>query len=330
MDLNFKNEKYKEKAIEIAKKSSVNIKKTLENEDAFLVLIHGISKDDLSNLCEKISKYYNISIEQAYEITQNNKIKEIELLPLAYEILSQGKHLGNTINPNTTLNTSSWISHSLYTALLSSELAEMIGIDSNFAFNYGLLHDYGRKYTHNFNHVIRGFEELINLGLEEEAKGCLTHSFINGGRYCDNETVAEGFYIDELGKERFLTNKKPDDISDVLSKSNYTEYDNILNITDLMATSKGIVAPKMRIDDIATRRKNIDASLNRKYFLASFSNLLLDTLKKIETNIPLSNINEKALNLEEIKKHFELVSDVFFYIYQDEKRDTLKKKKILN
>ena len=97
-----------------------------------------------------------------------------------------------------------------------------------------------------------------------------------------------------------------------------------------MATSKGIVAPKMRIDDIATRRKNIDASLNRKYFLASFSNLLLDTLKKIETNIPLSNINEKALNLEEIKKHFELVSDVFFYIYQDEKRDTLKKKKILN
>ena len=59
-------------------------------------------------------------------------------------------------------------------------LASKLNLDSELAFNYGLLHDYGRKYHHDFRHVTSGFHELKNI---PESRATLTHSFINGGNY---------------------------------------------------------------------------------------------------------------------------------------------------
>ena len=52
-----------------------------------------------------------------------------------------------------------------------------------------------------------------------------------------------------------------------LSKYEYTAYDLILTLSDLMATDHGIVSPSERIADIETRRKM--EGLQKKIFLKS-------------------------------------------------------------
>ena len=76
----------------------------------------------------------------------------------------------------------------------------------------GLLHDYGRRKDQNFNHVIEGFQSLVDLNLNNEAIVCLTHSFLNGGRCCNNEPAINGFYVDEEGNPKSQCTLLPDDL----------------------------------------------------------------------------------------------------------------------
>ena len=68
----------------------------------------------------------------------------------------------NIIDNN--VNTSSWIAHCINTAQVCKILATKINLDEKCAETLGLLHDYGRKFNHSFNHTIIGFEKLIDLG----------------------------------------------------------------------------------------------------------------------------------------------------------------------
>lgn len=53
------------------------------------------------------------------------------LLDLAYECIEvDGRHLGDNIIPNTSINTSSWISHSLYMAKAAENLAKKLGMNA--------------------------------------------------------------------------------------------------------------------------------------------------------------------------------------------------------
>lgn len=325
--MKFSNEKYKESAKQVL--NNTEITSNIKNEDAFLILIHNLDKENLDNLCKALAEKINITIEDAYLITQkyNNDYKELILETAEYLILN-GKNLGNKIVDGH--NASSFISHSIYEAILAKELAHFLKANETFAFNYGLLHDYGRKYTHKFDHVIVGFEKLHDMGLDDLAKSCLSHSFINGGRYCNNEKANDDFYVDANGFEHYSYEEEFDDLVEVLLTSSYSIYDQIINIADLMATSKGIVSPKERVDDIATRRGDVDNMPNRKYFLASFTNLLIDFLKKmgIELNIKKSDyIND---SLEDIKTNFDSISNAFHYVYTNYKRnENLKKEKVM-
>lgn len=309
MNLNFSDNSYFKKAKEIINREEIS-DNILENEDAFFLLIHGVSKEDLSNLCNLISNKYNVMSDEAYRFTQegDNAKRRLEIFSLSLELILSGKKIGEDNNHN-----SDWISHCVYEALLCYEFASMLDLNTKYAFNYGLMHDYGRKYIHDFSHVIEGFESLIDLGLYDEAKGCLTHSFINGGRYCCMQPAPEGFLID---KNNEIHCKETDEMYEVLSKSKYTIYDEILNIADLMATSKGIVSPKERVEDILTRRDNLESSPNWGYFLTSFYNLLLDTLRKLDIEISETHINCNDHSIEEIKMKFIKISEVFFKAYK--------------
>ncbi len=309
MELNFSNETNKKKAIEVLKTNPSSI---LLPEDALILLLEGVKYEDLSNLCELLADRLNISPFDAYNLIQNSvtaKDKEI-VFNACMEVLNNGNYLGNNVI-NNTINTSSWLSHSLYSAILSSRLASLIGLDANYAFSYGLLHDYGRKYAHDFSHVIKGFEALVAQGYNDMAKGCLTHSFINAGRCCNNEVVNESFYIDETGKEHY---DEEDDMTEVLDEAIYSEYDFILNIVDLMATDRGITMPKERIDDIATRRPGIDNSLNRKYFYVSFYNLLVNYINRLSNDVKYTLVNYNDITLEEIKESFKVISKEIYDI----------------
>ena len=315
-ELNFENILYKKISLKLQMNENIH-----STEDAFFLLINKLSIEDLDNLCSLIHKEYfnndnNISLEDCYKMTQDLELENASkqyILNLAYKCIENGEYLGNKTIMNGKINTSSWLSHALNASLLSKNLAKIFNINENNASSLALLHDYGRKYTHAFNHTLKGFEELVNIGWYNEAIGCLTHSFLKGGRCANNEPAIDGFYVDELGNPQFLPNTKKDDITLFLENYTYTDYDLILNITDLMTTDKGILPPHERIKDIATRRE-IDPT-NRGYFLAEFTNTLIDIINKVNnTNLEYIKAT-KDIKLEEIETYFSKVSEIFYTAY---------------
>lgn len=313
--LNFYTENHKK----IAQDLNARTDNVISPTNAFFILINGLAKEDLSNLCKKIQEIYpELSLDECYNLTQNIHLtEEIQstIFNLAITCIKEGNHLGaKTINEGK-INTSSWISHSIYSSEVCKKLATLLNLNKEKATTLGLLHDYGRKYNHSLSHVIEGFQALVDLGLYNEAIGCLTHSFVNGGRCSNNEPALEGFYLDEEGNPKWNNDYPKDDIALFLDNYKYDKYDTLLNVADLMATDRGIVSPYERIKDIATRR-TIDP-INRAYFLADITNVFIDLLN--ETN---SNTNKfskiKATNnitLQEVEEYFNIVSTYFFLFF---------------
>lgn len=332
MSLYFINNYYKEKALKDAKKEHTSEHSV---EDAMFLLIEGVNREDLSNLCELIKQHYKneetsieLSTEECYKLTQgmsiNDKVEfneEVEniIYNLAYKCIESGKTLGNKTIMDGKINTSDWIGHSLFEGKLAGQLAKKSGLDVARATKLGILHDYGRKTIQNFDHVIRGYEALSDKGWDAEAIGCLTHSFLAGGRCASNESAQEGFYVDDEGTPCWKEGAPKDDLTVFLENYNYTKYDIILNIADLMATSYGIVSPSERIADIATRRKKFDPA-NRAYFLAELTNKLTEMLEDIGGEVKQDMKNKvkasKGVTLEEITQKFERASELFFDEYQ--------------
>ncbi|MEE3356190.1 MAG: HDIG domain-containing metalloprotein [Candidatus Weimeria sp.] len=173
-----------------------------------------------------------------------------------------------------------WKLHCINVGRVCGMLAEKCGVDCEHARALGYVHDIGRWQIHSFDHALRGFEILVDQGWEAEAIGCLTHSFLNGGRCANNEEALSDFFVDPDGRPGWKEGHCPDDVEEFLSRYAYTDFDLFLNVADLMATSKGIVTPVERLNDIATRRQ-IDP-VNRGYFLAEFTNTLNGLGRRIE------------------------------------------------
>lgn len=323
MKLYFSNESYRK----IALQTKTFKKSNHTASEAFMLLIKGVSKEDLSNLISMMENKYGISEEDSYSLTQGKSTSGItvdndfksDLLDLAYKCIESGKNLGEKTVLNGKMNTSGWMGHVLYEGKLSKELAIKLGLDGENAQIQGILHDYGRKVTHSLEHVTRGYEKLIDEGWENEATCCLTHSFLNGGRCASNDSAEEGFYVDENGNPCWKAGAEKDDITQFLEGYKYSEYDDILNIADLMATSFAIVSPYDRIQDIATRR-TLDPT-NRGYFLAEFTNKLVDFMRKTGAEISEDMPNDiKAttdVSLDELNETFKNVSDKFWKFYKE-------------
>ena len=302
MKLFFTNEDYYYKAMLIL---NSDCRRSIDRNKAFLLLVNGLPFNDLENLCIEVSREYNISTNDAYLLIQQGRVNN--LLDIAFNLIDKDKFLGNNII-NEKINTSSWLSHSLYEARLCEILASRLNLDKDIAFNYGLMHDYGRTYSHNFSHVTKGFEELIDLGLRE-SRACLTHSFINDGRFNNNEIPDVKLdYVNN--KEHF--NSEYDDLSKLLRNITYTDYDRILNIADLMASDHGILSPIDRIYDILSRRGELDKAPNRIYFLTSFYNTLLWYLNSIGVSTNFNYLDFNNLTLDEIYNYLSLISNVFY------------------
>ena len=314
MNLNFKESKYRDLILNI----NFNEENIILPCEAFFLLINNYDYESLNNLCKLISEQYNITDDESYILTQNldlEKEKKQIIFELANTCISDKKALGTKLVCNNKFVATSWISHCMNVGIVCSNLADILGLNKNVALTLGLLHDYGRRIDQSFNHVIEGFQSLIDLGLTSEAISCLTHSFLNGGRCCNNEPAIDGFYVDEDGNYNWYPDTKKDDITIFLENYKYTDYDYILNIADLMATSNGIVSPYERIEDIKTRRM-IDLT-NREYFLAELTNTLIDLLKKInylQDDFPHIKAN-KDTSIEEIELSFKVISLYFYESY---------------
>ena len=163
----------------------------------------------------------NLSIEDCFKLTQNidtiniqatkSTMKIIE--KLVFKCLNKGINLGNRTISDGKINTSSWINHSLYAGECCAVLADKLGLDSYTAKVLGILHDYGRKFNHSFCHVIYGYEKLVDLGWNNEAIACLTHSFVNNGRCANNDAAVPGFFVDSNGSPKWKPGTIKDDVT---------------------------------------------------------------------------------------------------------------------
>lgn len=327
MKLNFRSIDSVEAAKRIADRSKKGDKseKLHSVPEAFMLLIKGVGKENLDNLCEELKVYYpELTEDELYNLTQgegevfekNPSVVATVIFNCANNCLAKGKHMGNNEIAGGKINTSSWISHSLYEAKVAGDLAQMLGVDKEKAMTLAVLHDFGRKSTHTFEHVTEGFDALVKLGWENEASATLTHSFINGGRCANCDPAEEGFYIDEEGKEQWENEQDKDHVTRFLEAYNYDIYDDILNVADLMATDRGIVSPLERVEDVATRKA--PDPKNRSYFLSEFTNKMNEMLVKSgkisEFQIVNANMDE-----ETIKKLFEKTSREFFEFYREDR-----------
>ena len=341
MELNFETEKAREAAKRVVAKSKEGYyenNQVHQPVDAFMLLINGTSREKLDNLCAKLEEIYpqlkNIP-NGAYEVTQGNfdilpnvhpSIIKMVIYSCAIECLKdinekndpKKGHLGTMLTEDGRFNTSSWISHSLYEAEAAERLAKVLGVDSNKAKTLALLHDYGRsKRIHSFKHVTRGFEELVELGWEDEAVATLTHSFLNGGRCANCDPAEEGFYLDEEGNARWESEDNKDDVARFLDGYVYSVYDEILNIADLMATDRGIVSPSGRVTDVRTR-KPADPR-NEGYFLVELTNKLSSILRRMGIDHDIPEVNSTD-DITQLREAFDKASETFDRVYREKEQ----------
>lgn len=138
------------------------------------------------------------------------------------------------------LDVNKWVKHCIFVAIAAGRIAERLNLDSDYAISLGYVHDIGRKISHP-NHTIAGYEYMINNGYFNEARSCLTHSFIDNNIYY----AAGGL---PQGQDRF------DYMNNFLLSTELTIYDNIVQMCDLFCLETGFTTIEKRLLDITLRK----------------------------------------------------------------------------
>lgn len=131
-----------------------------------------------------------------------------------------------------------WINHSICVGDSAGKIAEKLNIDVDYAKTLGYIHDIGKLVGEFKDHVMNGYNYIKELGYDDEyANICLTHSYLNNDVYC----TAGGIPRDIPFRTEFIKNHE------------YTIYEKIINLCDLMCTDINMTVDK-RLIDIMSRR----------------------------------------------------------------------------
>ena len=126
-----------------------------------------------------------------------------------------------------------WIEHSICVGNSAGKIAEALGLDVDKAKALGYIHDIGKAVGEIKGHDINGYEYIKKLGYDDEyANICLTHSYLNNDVNC----VAGGFPTDIPFRTEFIKNHE------------YTIYEKIINLCDLMCKTTNLTLEKRLID----------------------------------------------------------------------------------
>lgn len=315
-EIYFSNEEFKE----IAFNQGPIQETSLTPSDAFLLLIQDVKLPDLDLYCQNIREnlYPDKSIEEIYSLLQHPQNLSDEQKSTLFDMALSTKQFGSRVvspMPNLYINTSSWINHSLNVGLCARTLATGLeNVDPNTAFVLGILHDIGRKFKTDMQHTVYGYEYLVSKGYPNEALICLTHSHIYGERCANNEPAVPGWSCIN-GQSVWDPTIETDDLTKFLKQQNYTVYDSLLNIADIMATNDAILPVYDRLQDIATRRR-LD-SKNRPFFFATLTNILnqyLHTSIINEDFTPIYATDDKSL--ESLEETLIKTSNAFYSYYK--------------
>ena len=139
-------------------------------------------------------------------------------------------------------NPGPWENHSRNVAHCAEKIAAACcDMDEEKAYVVGLLHDIGRKFgVKHLGHVYDGWKYMLDLGYDEAARICLTHSF--------NEGRIEG-YIGNFD----ITTDQIEEIKQALSEIDFDQYDKLIQLCDSMAAAEGVVDMEDRMNDVKRR-----------------------------------------------------------------------------
>ncbi len=168
-----------------------------------------------------------------------------------------------------------WIDHSICVGKTASKIAEALNLDTEEAKTLGYIHDIGKLIKFE-SHVIEGYNYLKELGYDDcYSNVCLTHSYLNNDVNC-----TQGEPTDIPFRTEFIKNHE------------YTIYEKIINLCDLMCM-KNVVTLEKRLIDVISRRpqhKNIvyhvkEALKLKKYFDDLLGYNLYDLFPEIKENL---------------------------------------------
>src|SRR5512136_696498 len=137
-------------------------------------------------------------------------------------------------------NPGPWVMHSRHVALAARLIAGRHPLlDPSVAEVVGLLHDIGRREgVAGMRHALDGYNFLADLGFEDAARICLTHSF--AVKRLEAIFGAWDCTPDEL---RF--------IEDTLVRIEFDDTDRLILLCDSLAMAEGFVLMEKRMMDVA-------------------------------------------------------------------------------
>ena len=150
-----------------------------------------------------------------------------------------------------------WINHSICVGNSAGKIAEKLNLDVDYAKILGYIHDIGRSVGDGKDHVMQGYNYLKKLGYDDEyANICLTHSYLNNDVYC----TAGGIPRDIPFRTEFIKNHE------------YTIYEKIINLCDLMCTDIIMTVDKRLIDLIIRKgaHENTQYHIKETYKLKQY------------------------------------------------------------
>lgn len=179
----------------------------------------------------------------------------------AYEILMKAKEKSD----------GGYIDHSLVVGEAAERIAQELNLDGDKAKTLGYIHDIGKRNGFPFDlHDIQGYEYLLNLGVDEEyANICLTHSYLNN----DIDCVAGGYIKPDSYKYEFR--------KDFIKNHEYTIYEKIINLCDLMCTNEFLMLEE-RLVDLITRK---GAHKNTQYHVIEAGKLKEEIEKQLGKSV---------------------------------------------
>ena len=139
-------------------------------------------------------------------------------------------------------NLGPWGAHCRIAARCAEKIAGATEeMDADKAYVLGLLHDIGRKFgIGHLRHVVDGYSYMNSLGYDEVAQVCLTHSF--SGRTVDD-------YIGDFD----ATKEEEELIREKLWIVEMDQYDELIQLCDALAGTKGALDVEERMMDVENR-----------------------------------------------------------------------------
>lgn len=136
-----------------------------------------------------------------------------------------------------------WASHSVVAAQCAEKIASKCKeLDQETAYIMGILHDIGRRFGSNdLQHIIAGYDYLMELGHPEYAKICLSHSFP-----CKILQAYAGQNDCSKAQNEF--------IQTYLEEQEWDDYDKLIQLCDALALPTGPVIIEKRLVNVVMRK----------------------------------------------------------------------------